>query len=158
MEFASGCEQESGADRHVWNGDSVWLLAPVVASAFFLQRYVTYLLISFRCRICAVTIYRIQVTATIQNPSGPSLKEDFALIALLTSLEMLLGIISACLPILKPITKRLWSSLPKRGSDTDKPSTSGSIPVIMRISHMFTTSSKKHFSGERISSLDQSWS
>ena len=23
MELANGCEQESGADRHVWDGDSV---------------------------------------------------------------------------------------------------------------------------------------
>ena len=92
------------------------------------------------------------------KPKDPSLQEDLALIALLTSLETLLGIISACLPILKPIIKKLWSSLPKRGSDTHKPSTSGSIPIIMRISHMFTASSNKHSSGEHITSLDQSWS
>ncbi|KAF6236675.1 hypothetical protein HO173_004966 [Letharia columbiana] len=107
--------------------------------------------------ICAVTVYRIQVTATNDNPSNPSSQEKYALIALLTSLETLLGIISACLPILKPITKRLRVSLPKRGSDTNKPSASGSIPIIMRISHIFTASSKKYSSGEHIPSPDRSW-
>ncbi|KAF6220993.1 hypothetical protein HO133_002674 [Letharia lupina] len=107
--------------------------------------------------ICAVTVYRIQVTATNDNPSNPASQEKYALIALLTSLETLLGIISACLPILKPITKRLRVSLPKRGSDTNKPSTSGSIPIIMRISHMFTASSQKYSSGEHIPSPDRSW-
>ncbi|CAF9919204.1 MAG: hypothetical protein ALECFALPRED_001085 [Alectoria fallacina] len=107
--------------------------------------------------IRAVTIYRIQVTATIDNPSSPSSQKAYAIIALLTSLETLLGIITACLPILKPITKRLWSPLPKRRSDANKPSPSASIPIMMRISHMFTASSKKHSSGERIASSDLTW-
>ena len=121
------------------------------------QRRVTWLLISIWCRIRAVTIYRIQVTATIDNPSSPSSQKAYAIIALLTSLETLLGIITACLPILKPITKRLWSPLPKRRSDANKPSPSASIPIMMRISHMFTASSKKHSSGERIASSDLTW-
>ena len=114
------------------------------------------LLIYYWCRICAVTVYRIQVTATIGNPSSPAAKEGFALIALLTSLETLLGIITACLPLLKPIMQKLRGSLPKRESRTKKPSTSGTILVVMRISRMFSSWSQKQSAGERIASPD-SW-
>ena len=109
-------------------------------------------LIHYRCRICAVTVYRIQVTTTIKNPSSPAAQEGYALIALLTSLETLLGIIAACLPLLRPVASKLWRSLPKRGSETKKPSTSGTILVVMRMSRMFTSWSQKHFTGERIES------
>ena len=108
-------------------------------------------------RICAVTVYRIQVTATVGNPSSPSSQKSYALIALLTSLETLLGIITACLPMLKPVGKKLWDSLPKRSSTKVKASTSGSIPILMRVSQMFTLSSKKRPSQGLDSSPDQSW-
>ena len=103
-----------------------------------------------------MTVYRTQVTATIENPSSPAAKEGFALIALLTSLETLLGIITACLPLLRPIARKLWNSLPKRGSEKKNPSTSGTILVVMRISRTLTSWSQKHFTGERIASPD-SW-
>ena len=99
-----------------------------------------------------MTVYRIQVTATIVNPMSPAAKEGFALIALLTSLETLLGIITACLPLLKPVTKKLWRPLPKRGSKSKNSSTSGTILVVMRMSRIFTSWSRKHSTGERLES------
>ena len=110
--------------------------------------------------ICAVTIYRIYITA-IDHPGIRSSQETHnmnALIALLTSLETLLGIISACLPLLKPIANKFWNSLPTRQRNANRPSTSGSIPIMMRISQMLTVSFRGRSSGgERISSLGDSW-
>ena len=103
-----------------------------------------------------MTAYRIHVTATIENPRRLDGKEGYALLGLLTSLETLLGIITACLPLLKPTAKRLWALLPKRGSEKKNPSTSGTILVVMRISRALTSWSQNQSTRERIASPD-SW-
>lgn len=115
------------------------------------------LLIASQCSICAVTAYRIQVSASIGDPRSPKTQEAYSVIALLTSLETLLGIISACMPMMKPIVKKLYDVFPKRGADTPVTATSGSIPIMMRISQMFSTSSKKYSSSKHRTSLDPSW-
>lgn len=104
-----------------------------------------------------MTVYRVQVTSSISNGRSAQAQAEFALIALLTSLEALLGIIVACLPFLKPIvakysTKRSTSC--KGMTETTK---SGSIPIMMRISHMLNVSSKKHTPSKSDSSMDSSW-
>lgn len=58
-------------------------------------------------------------------------------IALLTSLEALLGITCACLPFLKPVLHKL---------NTTKSFKSGSIPIVMRASQTTTrVSGKKQY-------------
>ena len=54
--------------------------------------------------ICAITIVRIKITTEI---NGQNLIQQYAKIALLTCLEALLGIINACLPVMKPIFSKL---------------------------------------------------
>ncbi|MCJ1280285.1 hypothetical protein MMC21_008112 [Puttea exsequens] len=60
--------------------------------------------------ICALTLYRIYITTTISTTNQSSV---YPTIYLLTCLEALLGVINACLPVLKPVydkAKRTISS------------------------------------------------
>lgn len=111
----------------------------------------------FCCRICAITIYRVQVTSTIGDPTNLHAQDMYCRIALLTSLEALLGIVSACLPMLRPILQKLRGSLLESGTNPIKPSTSGSIPIIMRKSQMPNSSSRKQYSSECSSTTDSLW-
>lgn len=72
------------------------------------------------------------MTATIVTNNA---KAMYALIALLTSLEALLGVINACLPVLKPVFDRFRLVIPKRDNGTIKSFMSGSIPIMLRLSH-----------------------
>ena len=54
--------------------------------------------------ICAITIVRIKATTSI---NALNTRQQYAKIALLTCLESLLGIINACLPVLKPIVSKV---------------------------------------------------
>lgn len=94
------------------------------------------------CSICALTIWRIYDTSTI---SASNAQEAYALIALLTSLEALLGIICACLPVLKPIFNKMRGTAPKGGesSRVREILKSGTIPIFMRVSQMLTLTSRK---------------
>lgn len=107
--------------------------------------------------ICAITIYRVQVTSTIRDPTNLHAQDVYCRIALLTSLEALLGIISACLPMLRPILQKLRSSPSERGMNAVKSSISGSIPIIMRKSQMPNSSSRKQYSSEFASTTDSLW-
>ena len=73
--------------------------------------------LKYQHRICAVTSYRVYVTATVKNPGSPESKKAYSIIALLTSLETLLGIITACLPMSKPVAQTFWNALPKHSKD-----------------------------------------
>lgn len=53
--------------------------------------------------VCNITIYRVQETSQIGDPTNLHARDTYRLIALLTSPEALLGIISACLPLLTPL-------------------------------------------------------
>ena len=54
--------------------------------------------------ICAITIVRIKATTSI---NAENTQQQYAKIALLTCLEALLGVINACLPVLKPIVSKV---------------------------------------------------
>ena len=65
------------------------------------------------CSICAITLVRIKATTSI---NAHNTQQQYENIALLTCLEALLGVINACLPVLKPIVSkvratRIFSSL-----------------------------------------------
>lgn len=65
---------------------------------------------------------------------------------MLTSLEALLGVINACLPVLKPIYNRMRGTAPKsgtNGSGVNEILQSGSIPIFMRVSQMLSLTSRK---------------
>lgn len=112
----------------------------------------------FLCRrICAITIYRVQATSTIGDPTNLHAQDTYCLIALLTSLEALLGVISSCLPLLKPIFRKLRDSQSERGSDTVISSMSHRIPFVVRGSKMSASSSRKPYSSECTSTTDSSW-
>ena len=85
--------------------------------------------LKYQYRICAVTSYRVYVTTTIEDPKSPESQKAFSVIALLTSLEALLGIITACLPMTKPVAQTLWNALPKysRGEISRTMSAMGAI-------------------------------
>ena len=58
-------------------------------------------------RICAITIVRIKATTSV---NAQNTRQQYAKIALFTCLEALLGIINACLPVLKPVVSKLRST------------------------------------------------
>ena len=58
-------------------------------------------------RICVITVYRIVTTTEI---NAQNTMQQYAMIALLTCLEALLGIINACLPVMKPVFRRLGAT------------------------------------------------
>lgn len=64
---------------------------------------------------------------------------------MLTSLEALLGIISACLPVLKPIFNKMRGTAPKNGkiSSVREILTWGTIPIFMRVSQMWTLTTRR---------------
>ena len=97
------------------------------------------------CRICTITIYRVQVNSTIDDPTNLHAQDTYCLIALLTSLEALLGVISACLPMLKPLFHKLRDSMSEGRAQTIKVFISGSILAAMRTSHMQNSSSEKAY-------------
>ena len=57
--------------------------------------------------ICAITIVRIKVTTGINAQNA---LQQYSTIALLTCLEALLGLINACLPVMKPIFSKLGAT------------------------------------------------
>ena len=65
------------------------------------------------CSICVVTLIRIWITTLIREDNAEKI---YAMIALLTNLEVLFGVINTCLPVIRPIfTKagdsKVWSLL-----------------------------------------------
>lgn len=70
--------------------------------------------------ICALTLYRIYITATMDQPRHKGLA--YEMIGLLATLESLLGVISACLPMLRPIFGKLRAlfSFGSRGSGAER--------------------------------------
>ena len=54
--------------------------------------------------ICAITIVRIKATTSI---NAQNTRQQYMKIALLTCLEALLGVMNACLPVLKPIVSKV---------------------------------------------------
>lgn len=72
---------------------------------------------------------------------------------MLTSLEALLGVINACLPVLKPIFNKMRGTTPKKGngSDVSEILKFGTIRILMRVSQMLTLTSRK---GKELSSGD----
>lgn len=97
------------------------------------------------------------MTSSIGNGRSAQAQAEFAVIALLTSLEALLGIIVACLPFLKPIAAKLARKRSTSSKGVSETAKSGSIPIMMHISHMFNVSSKKHASSKSVSSADSPW-
>ena len=52
-------------------------------------------------RICIITLIRIRITGLIDGDSNA--QQIYSMIALLTCLEALLGVVNACLPVMRPI-------------------------------------------------------
>ncbi|CAD6591541.1 MAG: hypothetical protein ASARMPREDX12_005215 [Alectoria sarmentosa] len=91
--------------------------------------------------VCAITAYRVQVTATIdllhEGDDDQSISA-YGIISLLTCLEAILGVITACLPVLNPVFNKARSSLKKLYSWKNECTTLkyGSTPTFMWVSHM----------------------
>lgn len=95
--------------------------------------------------ICGFTLYRIWLTEKL---SGGDTETSNPLIGILASLESLLGIINACLPLLRPVFSKMRRSAPNKETGDDENSeekrnnniTSGSIPILLRVSHLWSKS------------------
>ena len=86
----------------------------------------------------------------IGKPSDPQTNKRYAIIALLTCLEATLGIITGCLLVLKPVCNKLRApaKVSNVWGDTDKSCMSGSIPILMRVNHMWLSISGKRSGGQ----------
>ncbi|KAL2042969.1 hypothetical protein N7G274_004027 [Stereocaulon virgatum] len=82
--------------------------------------------------ICIITIVRVCISA---ENHGFNSQEVYRLIALFTNLEELLGIVNACLPVMKPLYSKFHES---RARSWLSSVMSGSISIVMRLSHMGT--------------------
>ena len=100
MAIANSLATALDVDGHVWDG---YRVSPQTLSSL-MKGAVARSSCSHSCSICGLTIYRIYLMAHI---SSSHWQEFFAQISLLTRLEALLGIINACLPVIKPIFDRL---------------------------------------------------
>ena len=90
-----------------------------------------------------MTAYRVYITSTITDPSSAVSLSAYNLIALLASLETLLGIITACLPMLKPVGTMIWTTLPKSGRNKIASMTSAAGSLLVRAGRTLSLSSSK---------------
>lgn len=97
-------------------------------------------------RICALTLYRVYVTSSIVADNA---KERYALIALLTSLEALLGVISACLPVMKPALVKIRGGLSKSDDSSIKTFMTDRVPRLLRLRHTWDWSVGKDTADSR---------
>ena len=98
-----------------------------------------------------MTAYRVKVTTEIKDPNAPDAIKFYDLIALLTSLEGLIGVMNACLPLLRPVLQNVKSKLPKISMDYVRTLASTRGFNDFRITHMFdftTPSRSGNFDGE----------
>lgn len=82
------------------------------------------------CRICIITLIRTRISA---ENVGSNAQSVYSLVALFTCLEALLGVINACLPVMKPVFTKLGSY---KGASWLSSVMSGSIPIFMRPSQI----------------------
>ena len=142
-----GDEQKGSPDWHLWNWNCVRYPLPRLHVRFC----------NIISRVCAITLYRIYVT---QQISKGDRDPAYPVIGALASLEALLGIIDACLLLLKPVFRKMFCCASKRrgdgGNDNKKRkenAPSGSIPILPRISHAWSISLGQFTAGgERMSS------
>ena len=104
-------------------------------------------------RVCVFTLYRIWIT--VVSSSGDT-KTAFPVIGELATIEALSGIINACLPVLAPVFSKIRRSAPKKvkhndGNQTDQKNntTSGSIPILLRVSHLWSKSLGRYTSSDK---------
>ena len=104
-------------------------------------------------RVCGFTLYRIYVT---EMESGDNTNTLAHLIGSLATIEALLGIINACLPLLKPVLSKMRRNTPEKDKSDDgkcnekenNNTTSGSIPILLRVSHLWSKSLGKYTSSD----------
>ncbi len=92
----------------------------------------------------------------IVSYSSGNTKTPFPKVGVLATLEALVGIINACLPLLKPVFNKMRRSAPKKdkrnvGNKNDKKNnntTSASIPIMLRVSHLWSKSLGKYTSSD----------
>ena len=81
-------------------------------------------------RICVLTLIRARISA---ENHGSNAQKIYGIIALFTDLEALIGVINACLPVMKPIFVKLHSS---KASSWFNSVMSGSILIFVRPSQL----------------------
>ncbi|KAL6713508.1 hypothetical protein ACLMJK_008973 [Lecanora helva] len=87
--------------------------------------------------ICVLTLVRVKISS--ENHVNNA-QEVYSQVAFYTNLEALLGVINACLPVMKPVFMKLHSS---KASSLISSFMSASIPVVLRLSHISKASSSK---------------
>jgi hypothetical protein len=80
--------------------------------------------------VCAITLYRIYATTTINSMNAGTV---YPLVGLLASLEALFGTINACLPMLRPLVTQILRSKRKNVNTTSETSAFGSVPISERV-------------------------
>ena len=134
MGLADGDAQKGSPDWHLWNWNCVRYPRPRLHVRFC----------NIISRVCAITLYRIYLT---QHISKGDRDPAYPVIGALTSVEALLGIINGCLPLLNPVFSKMLCCVSKRrgeGGNNDEKrkenTTSGSIPILLHISHAWSKS------------------
>ncbi|CAF9933487.1 MAG: hypothetical protein ALECFALPRED_005609 [Alectoria fallacina] len=90
--------------------------------------------------ICAITVVRIKMTIDI---NAWNTQQQYATIALLACLEALLGVINACLPVMKPVFNKLMQTNIFSLFRTRTPTVSSGKPINTSPSNRKTHSSRR---------------
>ena len=103
--IAPALERAAYADWDVWNGD--WVSYTIKALHNTCSIELTSTVGTDKDHsICAMTLYRIFLTPDVNHGDWQLF---YAQLTLFTSLEALLGIINACLPLMRPVFEQLRS-------------------------------------------------
>ena len=146
--LTDGDFQEDDGTRDVWARPSV-SITPFSTltqpwSALIIE------LIAMKSSICALTAYRLRAYhKDLRSQYGSTLYGTLA------SLELILGILSACLPLLKPIINRFWKwtkAMCRRKDDTNT-SFFGSIPIWIQLSQRMESRSARRTRRDELDSI-----
>lgn len=100
--------------------------------------------------ICAITAYRLRmVVYQVLGGDMNTSTNNF-----LIGLEVVLGVLNACLPVLKPTLNKVHVWI-KSISGSDKTSTSffGEIPILIQVSQLWESRSKRRQGREELDSI-----
>ena len=100
--------------------------------------------------ICAITTYRLRVTIGEILGDDPNTSTNNFLIGL----EIVLGVLNACLPVLRPPIHKARDWIKSiSGSGRTSPSISSKIPVLIHVSQKWNSRSKRRVGREELDSI-----
>ena len=149
MGFADADWQEGNYRWNIRTGHIVSFLHPINRRTFF-QWPITNKLIAPRYSICAITIYRLRMVVYELSGGDPNTSTNNFLIGL----EVVLGVLNACLPVLKPSLNktRVWIKSIGSSSKTNS-SLFGKLRTLTQVSRKWDSRRERRNGTEELDSI-----